>query len=142
GPGRRVDVGGVDLVHEGPRDRAEELGVGRALGPQQRGRQLVDQRGLGVLVERAGGQGQVHHRPHHFGGGKTQLAEETTRFAGEFIVAGTVAALGEADPIAAVDTFRRWWTRILRDSDYAAGCVIVAATLEGEREPSVRDAAG
>src|SRR3954454_8417894 len=67
---------------------------------------------------------------HHFRGGKTQLAEEATRWAGEFIVAGAVAALADDDPVGAIDTFREQWTRILRRSDFAAGCVIVAATLE------------
>src|SRR3954452_1335068 len=49
---------------------------------------------------------------HHFQGGKTQLAEETTRWAGEFIVAGAVAALADGDPAGAIDTFREQWTRI------------------------------
>ncbi len=79
---------------------------------------------------------------HHFRGGKTQLAEEATEWAGEFIVAGAVAALAERDPVAAIDVFGEHWTRLLRGSDFAAGCVIVAAGLEGEREPTVRDAAG
>jgi AcrR family transcriptional regulator len=78
---------------------------------------------------------------HHFQGGKTQLAQAATEWAGEYILAGTVAALAEDDPIAAIDSFRRWWTKTLRSSDYAAGCVIVAATLEGERDPRVRAAA-
>lgn len=78
---------------------------------------------------------------HHFPGGKAQLAEEATRWAGEFILAATVAALDESDPVGAIDAFRRWWTDILRESDYEAGCVIVAATLEGAREHTVRDAA-
>src|SRR3954453_9342212 len=92
-----------------------------------------------VLAHSGAPRGSIYH---HFQGGKTQLAEEATRWAGEFIVAGTVAALGEDDPVAAIDTFRRQWTRILRRSDFTAGCVIVAATLEGDREPPVRDAAG
>src|SRR4051795_7175660 len=80
------------------------------------------------VLERSGApRGSIYH---HFQGGKTQLAEEATRWAGEFIVAGTVAALGEGDPLAAIDPFRRQWTRILRRSDFTAGCVIVAATLE------------
>jgi TetR/AcrR family transcriptional repressor of lmrAB and yxaGH operons len=91
-----------------------------------------------VLAHSGAPRGSIYH---HFSGGKTQLAEETTRWAGEFIVAGTVAALAEGDPVAALDGFRRWWTTVLRSSDYQAGCVIVAATLEGEREPTVRDAA-
>lgn len=91
-----------------------------------------------VLAHSGAPRGSIYH---HFEGGKTQLAEEATRWAGEFIVAGTVAALAENDPVAAIDTFRRQWTKILRRSDFAAGCPIVAATLEGEREPTVRDAA-
>jgi len=92
-----------------------------------------------VLEHSGAPRGSIYH---HFGGGKTQLAEEATRWAGEFIVAGAVAALRSDDPVAAIDSFRQQWTRILRQSDFNAGCVIVAATLEGEREPRVRQAAG
>lgn len=91
-----------------------------------------------VLAHSGAPRGSIYH---HFRGGKSQLAEETTRWAGEFILASTVAALAEGDPVAAVETFRRWWADVLERSDYAAGCVIVAATLEGEREPAVRAAA-
>jgi len=91
-----------------------------------------------VLEHSGAPRGSIYH---HFRGGKTQLAEEATQWAGEFILASTAAALAEDDPVAAFESSRRWWTSVLRDSDYAAGCVIVAATLEGEREPSVRDAA-
>jgi AcrR family transcriptional regulator len=79
---------------------------------------------------------------HHFQGGKAQLAEEATRWAGEFIVAGAVAAVQDDDPAGAIETFRRQWTAILRRSDFRAGCVIVAAALEGDREPPAREAAG
>ena len=75
-----------------------------------------------VLAHSGAPRGSIYH---HFRGGKTQLATEATQWAGEFIVAGTVAALAEGDPVAAIDTFRRWWTKILRGSDYGAGCVIV-----------------
>jgi TetR/AcrR family transcriptional repressor of lmrAB and yxaGH operons len=91
-----------------------------------------------VLEHSGAPRGSIYH---HFRGGKTELAEETTRWAGEFILAATVAALAESDPAGAIRAFRLWWSEILRSSDYAAGCVIVAATLEGEREPTVRDAA-
>jgi TetR/AcrR family transcriptional regulator, lmrAB and yxaGH operons repressor len=91
-----------------------------------------------VLEHSGAPRGSVYH---HFPGGKTELAEETTRWAGEYILATTVAALADDDPVAVIDEFGRWWTKLLRESDYAAGCVIVAATLEGEREPTVRDAA-
>ncbi len=88
-----------------------------------------------VLAHSGAPRGSIYH---HFRGGKTQLAEETTQWAGEFILAQTLEALAESDPVAAIDSFRRWWTKVLRASDYTAGCVIAAATLEGEREPSVR----
>src|SRR3954447_12045048 len=81
-----------------------------------------------VIAHSGAPRGSIYH---HFQGGKTQLAEETTRWAGEFIVAGAVAALAEHDPVAAIETFRRQWARLLERSDFAAGCVIVAATLEG-----------
>jgi len=92
-----------------------------------------------VLAHSGAPRGSIYH---HFQGGKSELAEEATRWAGEVMVAGTVAALAENDPVRAIDTFRRHWTKILRGSDFAAGCPIVAATLEGDREPTVRDAAG
>src|SRR4051812_40625090 len=72
-----------------------------------------------VLEHSGAPRGSIYH---HFRGGKTQLAEEATRWAGEFIVAGAVAALEEDDPVAAIDAFRRQWTALLRRSDFAAGC--------------------
>src|SRR3954452_19045469 len=82
-----------------------------------------------VLAHSGAPRGSIYH---HFHGGKTQLAEEATRWAGEFIVAGAVAALAGGGAAGAIDTFREQWTTVLRSSDYAAGCVIVAATLEGD----------
>lgn len=92
-----------------------------------------------VLAHSGAPRGSIYH---HFRGGKTQLAEEATQWAGEFIVAGAVAALAKQDPVAAIGAFRRQWSEVLRRSDFEAGCPIVAAALEGEREPTVRDAAG
>lgn len=88
-----------------------------------------------VLEHSGAPRGSIYH---HFPGGKTQLAQETTRWAGEFILARTVEALADDDPVAAIAASRRMWTRILQASDYEAGCVIVAATLEGRRQPDVR----
>src|SRR5437868_12985261 len=69
------------------------------------------------VVEHSGApRGSIYH---HFQGGKTQLAEEATRWAGEFIVAGAVAALADDDPVRAIEVFREQWTRLLRRSDFA-----------------------
>src|SRR3954453_4964488 len=79
---------------------------------------------------------------HWFPGGKAELAEEATRYAGELIAAGLAAALDEKDPVAAVRGFARLYRGVLRESDFAAGCPIVSASLEGDRSPGARDAAG
>src|SRR3954471_15468014 len=78
-----------------------------------------------VLAHSGAPRGSIYHP---FQGGKRQLAEEATRWAGECIVAGAVAALADDDPVRAIDTFRRQWTKTLHGSDFSAGCVIVAAT--------------
>jgi TetR/AcrR family transcriptional regulator, lmrAB and yxaGH operons repressor len=79
---------------------------------------------------------------HHFPAGKSQLAEEATRYAGEFIAAGLVAALADDDPLAAIRSFTESWLEVLRSDDFAAGCPILAAAVEGDRLPAAREAAG
>lgn len=79
---------------------------------------------------------------HHFPGGKSQLVEEATRYAGDYVAAGLTRALREDDPVAVVDGITAFFRPILENSAYAAGCPVVAASLEGDRTPAVRDAAG
>jgi AcrR family transcriptional regulator len=88
-----------------------------------------------VLEHSGAPRGSVYH---HFPGGKQQLAEEATQWAGEFMSAGLAAALAHDDPLTAIDTFAQLWTGILEQSDYEAGCPIVAAALEGSRAPAAR----
>jgi AcrR family transcriptional regulator len=92
-----------------------------------------------VLAHSGAPRGSIYH---HFPGGKAQLAEEATRYAGEVIAAGLAAALREKDPTAAVRSFAGLYRELLRRSDFAEGCPIVSATLEGDRLPAARDAAG
>lgn len=91
-----------------------------------------------VLEHSAAPRGSVYH---HFPGGKQQLAEEATRWAGELMAAGIAAALRDEHPAAAIDHFVGLWRRVLEESDFAAGCPIVAAALEGDRSPGAREAA-
>jgi TetR/AcrR family transcriptional repressor of lmrAB and yxaGH operons len=91
-----------------------------------------------VLEHSGAPRGSVYH---HFPGGKLELAEEATRYAGDFIAAALAAALEHDHPIAALGKFIDVWIAILRESDYEAGCPIVAATLEGKRAPGARQAA-
>jgi AcrR family transcriptional regulator len=89
-----------------------------------------------VLTRSGAPRGSIYH---HFPGGKAQLIEEATRYAGEFTAAGLIAALDQPEPAAAIHLFAGMWKRILSRSDFGAGCPVVAATLEGD--PSARAAA-
>jgi AcrR family transcriptional regulator len=92
-----------------------------------------------VLTHSGAPRGSIYH---HFPRGKAQLIEEATRYAGDFTAAGLAAALAEDDPVSAISSFSSGWAKVLRSSDFGAGCPVVAASLEGERTPSVREAAG
>jgi AcrR family transcriptional regulator len=92
-----------------------------------------------VLAHSGAPRGSIYH---HFPGGKAQLVEEATRFAGDYIADGMTLALQADDPLVVIDGITAMFRPILMDSDYAAGCPVVAGTLEGSRIPGARDAAG
>ncbi|HWE33145.1 MAG TPA: TetR/AcrR family transcriptional regulator [Solirubrobacteraceae bacterium] len=91
-----------------------------------------------VLAHSGAPRGSIYH---HFPGGKAQLVEAATRYAGEFTAAGLASALSEHDPVQAIKRFCELWQRILERSDFADGCPVVAVTLEGESSPAARVAA-
>jgi len=100
----------------------------------------VDATSFSDVIEHSGApRGSIYH---HFPGGKAQLVEEATRYAGEFIAAGLAEAIAQDNLAGAVDAFVAFWCAALRDSDFAAGCPVVAATLEGDSAPGARAAAG
>jgi TetR/AcrR family transcriptional regulator, lmrAB and yxaGH operons repressor len=126
-----------------PSDPRRRMIQSAALLTRERG---VEATSFSEVLERSGApRGSIYH---HFPGGKAQLIEESTRYAGDFIAAGLVAALESADPVVSVRAFVSvralvsLWRAILRESDYGAGCPVVAATLEGDRAPGPRAAAG
>jgi TetR/AcrR family transcriptional regulator, lmrAB and yxaGH operons repressor len=81
-----------------------------------------------VLAHSGAPRGSIYH---HFPGGKAQLIDEATRYAGEFTAAAFATALAQDDPVAAISRFTDMWVRILQRSDFGAGCPVVAAALEG-----------
>ena len=91
-----------------------------------------------VLARSGAPRGSIYH---YFPGGKAQLIEEATRYAGAFTAAGIVASIARDDPVGAVREFTSMWLRLLRESDFAAGCPVVAASLESDRTPGARNAA-
>lgn len=100
----------------------------------------VEATALSDILEHAGApRGSIYH---HFPGGKAQLVEEATRASGGAFAEGMTAALAGGDPIAALRAFADGWLATLRDSDFAAGCPVVAVAVEGDRMPAARAAAG
>jgi TetR/AcrR family transcriptional repressor of lmrAB and yxaGH operons len=119
-----------------PQSPKQRMIVSAAVLMRERG---VEATSFSEVLEHSGApRGSIYH---HFPGGKAQLIEEATRYAGEFTAAGLTKALAQDDPVAAIRRFAGTWQELLRDSDYAAGCPVVAASLEGERIPGAREAA-
>ncbi len=77
----------------------------------------------------------------NFPGGKPELVEAATDAAGAELTASIQNCMAEADPAQAVAAFMRMWEAMLADSDYTAGCPIVAATLGRSQAPAAADAA-
>jgi AcrR family transcriptional regulator len=77
---------------------------------------------------------------YHFPGGKAQLIEEATRWAGAFIAAGERTAV-EQGTAHAVSRLVDYWRNVLRTSDFEAGCPVAAVAVEGDQRPGARAAA-
>src|SRR3954469_1568181 len=86
-----------------------------------------------VLEHSGAPRGSIYH---HFPGGKAQLVEEATRWAGDFIARAQIASLQDGDPVAAVDAAIARWRDVLGETDFAAGCPVAAVTVDGDRLPA------
>ena len=100
----------------------------------------VEATSFSQVIERSGApRGSIYH---HFPGGKQQLIAEATRYAGDALAKLMTEAVEQHDdPVAAVDAITGFWRTVLYDSDFAAGCPVIAATLESDHSPAARDAA-
>jgi AcrR family transcriptional regulator len=92
-----------------------------------------------VIAHSGAPRGSIYH---HFPGGKTQLAEEAVRYAGDYLEAGVRAATRDEDPVAAVRAFLAWWRRVLVKSEFSAGCPIVAVIVESRLTEAAAEAFG
>jgi AcrR family transcriptional regulator len=77
----------------------------------------------------------------NFPEGKPELIAAATEFAASGFTTMLEGLVAERDPIAAVAAFVRAWETALADSDYRAGCPVVAATLGGSEAPAAAQAA-
>lgn len=99
----------------------------------------VEATSFSQVIEHSGApRGSIYH---HFPGGKAQLVEEATRYAGDIVVAIFRESLNNGDPIAGVQAVADFWRTVLHDSDFSAGCPVLAAALEGDSLPGAREAA-
>lgn len=72
---------------------------------------------------------------HYFPGGKSQLATEAVRFA-DALAARKLAKELPAGPAAGLRAFVDMWRNVLIDSDFRAGCPVLAVAVE---EPADSD---
>lgn len=79
---------------------------------------------------------------HYFPGGKYDLATEAVRWAEEVVV-GVLSRELAAGPEAGVAAFLSMWRKVVLDSDFRAGCPVLAVSVEdlGEDHSAPRDAA-
>src|SRR6478736_1137937 len=77
----------------------------------------------------------------NFPDGKPQLIAAATEFAAAGFASMLDGTVADGDPIAAVAGFVSAWESALADSDYSAGCPMVAATLGGSEAPAAARAA-
>jgi len=92
-----------------------------------------------VLARSGAPRGSVYH---HFPDGRSQLLTEALQYAGDAITALIDEAAAEGC-IALVRQFVAFWERTLAESDFAAGCPVVAAAIgSADADPALTAIAG
>jgi len=91
-----------------------------------------------VLAHSGAPRGSVYH---HFPGGRAQLLREATDYAGEY-VARRLERASDEHPLAALDALFDDYEANLLNTDFRAGCPVVAVAIESPEEgPDLRDRA-
>ncbi|MFF0286728.1 TetR/AcrR family transcriptional regulator [Streptomyces sp. NPDC005262] len=80
-----------------------------------------------VLAHSGAPRGSVYH---HFPGGRAQLIDEAVALAGDFVAGLIETATRADDAVEAIDAFFALWRDRLVDSDFRAGCPVVAVAVE------------
>jgi AcrR family transcriptional regulator len=94
---------------------------------------LLREKGLtgtsfGDVIDHSGApRGSIYH---HFPDGKAQLVEEAVRYAGSYVE----KSIETTDPVEALLSFTRAWRKTLEQSDFRAGCPVVAVAVEAHSE--------
>src|SRR4051794_41728537 len=105
-------------------DTRQKMILSQALLQRERG---VAGTALPDVIEHSGApRGSIYH---HFPDGRAQLAEEATKWAGDYVARRLEARLAEGDVLGAVDAFAADYVAVLQQTDFAAGCPVVAGAL-------------
>jgi AcrR family transcriptional regulator len=92
-----------------------------------------------VLTRSGAPRGSVYY---HFPEGRNQILTEALRYAGDSITATIDAAAGKGAKVL-LRQFVEYWERVLADSDFNAGCPVVAAAIgSADDEPQLTADAG
>ncbi len=93
----------------------------------------------GVLTRSKAPRGSVYY---HFPGGRNQILAEALSYAGDVITARIENGIA-AGAYDLMDKFVEFWEHVLVDSDFTAGCpVVAAATASTDDEPQLTAVAG
>jgi AcrR family transcriptional regulator len=81
---------------------------------------------------------------HHFPGGKRQLLEAAVEHAGREVTEPLKLLLSKHGPVNGMKRFIDLWRKMLEETDYQAGCAVLAVSVEqytsdqrGEAEPEL-----
>jgi AcrR family transcriptional regulator len=85
-----------------------------------------------VLARSRAPRGSVYH---HFPGGRNELILAAIRQAADYISSGIDATVRSGDPVQGLEGFVRLWKKILVDTDYLAGCPVVAVAVDAHQDP-------
>lgn len=92
-----------------------------------------------VLTRSGAPRGSVYY---HFPEGRNQILTEALRYAGDAITA-TIDETADRGAMVLLRDFVEFWQRLLTDSDFNAGCPVVAAAIgSADEEPQLTAEAG
>ncbi len=92
-----------------------------------------------VLARSGAPRGSVYY---HFPGGRNQILIEALQYAGDAI-AGVIDQAAQRGGMQLVSEFVEFWEQLLAESDFTAGCPVVAAAIgSAEEEPQLTSVAG
>jgi AcrR family transcriptional regulator len=95
--------------------------------------------GFRDVIEHSGApRGSIYH---HFPGGKEQLAADTVAWAAAVVERRINRAAQNGDPIIALGLFVEAWREVLEDSNFRAGCPVVAVAAEADAGSTATSAA-